>query len=56
MQRTAIFMQVPQGYIALVEELPGPNTQLARRDAELDANLGIALTWEQIRASFEAKP
>ncbi|HTU21889.1 MAG TPA: addiction module protein [Gemmataceae bacterium] len=31
-------------------------TELARRDAELDANPGIALTWEQIRASIEAKP
>jgi len=30
--------------------------ELARRDAELDANPGIALTWEQIRASIEAKP
>jgi putative addiction module component (TIGR02574 family) len=30
--------------------------QLARRNAELDANTGIALTWEQIRASVEAKP
>jgi putative addiction module component (TIGR02574 family) len=30
--------------------------ELARRDAELDTNPGIALTWEQIRASIEAKP
>ena len=30
--------------------------ELTRRDAELDANPGIALTWEQIRASIEAKP
>jgi putative addiction module component (TIGR02574 family) len=30
--------------------------ELARRDAELDANPGIALTWEQIRASVESKP
>jgi putative addiction module component (TIGR02574 family) len=30
--------------------------ELARRDAELDANPGIALTWEQMRASIEAKP
>src|SRR6202011_265397 len=27
MQLTAIFMQVPEGYIAFVEELPGANTQ-----------------------------
>lgn len=30
--------------------------ELARRDAELGANPGMALTWEQIRASIEAKP
>jgi putative addiction module component (TIGR02574 family) len=29
--------------------------ELARRDAELDANPGIALTWEQIRASVEGR-
>jgi predicted RNase H-like HicB family nuclease len=27
MQLTAVFIQVPQGYIAFVEELPGANTQ-----------------------------
>jgi putative addiction module component (TIGR02574 family) len=30
--------------------------ELARRDAELTTNPGVALTWEQIRASVEAKP
>ncbi len=30
--------------------------ELARRDAELDANPGIAMTWEQVRASVETKP
>ena len=27
MQLTAVFLQVPEGYIAFVEELPGANTQ-----------------------------
>jgi predicted RNase H-like HicB family nuclease len=27
MEFTAVFMQVPEGYIAFVEELPGANTQ-----------------------------
>ena len=27
MSLTAIYMQVPEGYIAFVEELPGANTQ-----------------------------
>ncbi len=30
--------------------------ELARRDAELDANPRIALTWDQIRQSVERKP
>ena len=30
--------------------------EMARRDAELDANPEIALTWQQIRAGVEAKP
>jgi putative addiction module component (TIGR02574 family) len=30
--------------------------ELTRRDAELDATPGIALTWEQIRANVEKKP
>ncbi len=29
--------------------------ELARRDAELEANPGIALSWEQVRASVETK-
>lgn len=35
---------------------PEQRSELARRDAELEANPGLALTWEQIRASVEAKP
>jgi hypothetical protein len=27
MSFTAVYMQVPEGYIAFVEELPGANTQ-----------------------------
>jgi len=30
--------------------------ELARRDAELEANPRIALNWEQIRASVERQP
>lgn len=30
--------------------------ELARRDTELEANPGMALTWDQIRASVETKP
>jgi putative addiction module component (TIGR02574 family) len=31
-------------------------SELSRRNAELDANAGVALTWSAIRASVEAKP
>lgn len=31
-------------------------TELSKRDAEMDANPEIAMTWEQIRASVESKP
>jgi len=34
----------------------GQRAELARRDAELDANPGLAMSWEQIRASIERKP
>ncbi len=30
--------------------------ELTRRDAELESNPEMALTWEQIRASVERKP
>jgi putative addiction module component (TIGR02574 family) len=32
---------------------PDQRAELARRDAELDANPELALTWEQIRAGVE---
>ena len=30
--------------------------ELTRRDAELEANPSLALTWQQIRANVETKP
>jgi len=32
MQITAVYMKVPEGYVAFVEELPGANTQGATLD------------------------
>ena len=32
---------------------PDQKATLAHRDAELDANPGMAMTWEQIRSSVE---
>jgi len=41
-QFTAVFRQVPQGYVAFVEELPGANTQGATLE-EARANLEEAV-------------
>jgi len=32
MELTAVYIQVPEGYVAFVEELPGANTQGATMD------------------------
>ncbi len=42
MDLTAVYMQVPEGYVAFVEELPGANTQGATID-EARANLREAV-------------
>jgi len=51
---TAAFKQVPEGYVAFVEELPGANTQGASL-AEARANLrkALELTLEANRALAE---
>jgi len=50
LQFTAVFRQVPEGYIAFVEELPGANTQGATLE-EARANLkeAVALVLEANR-------
>ena len=42
MKLTAVYLRVPEGYVAFVEELPGANTQGATR-AEARANLKEAV-------------
>jgi predicted RNase H-like HicB family nuclease len=42
MELTAVYIQVPEGYIAFVEELPGANTQGATLD-EVRENLREAV-------------
>ena len=42
MELTAVYMQVPEGYIAFVEELPGANTQGTTLD-EVRENLQEAV-------------
>jgi predicted RNase H-like HicB family nuclease len=54
MQFTAIFQQVPEGFIAFVEELPGANSQGESLE-EARANLveAVALVMEANRALTE---
>jgi len=54
MNLTAVFLKVPEGYIGLVEELPGANTQGATL-AEARANLeeAVALVMEANRELAE---
>ena len=51
MSLTAVFMKVPEGYIAFVEELPGANTQ-GRSLEEARGNLSeaVAMVLEANRA------
>jgi putative addiction module component (TIGR02574 family) len=57
-QRVALAMEIWQ---SLGDERPtcqltaSQRAEFARRDAELDADPGIAMTWEQVRASVESK-
>ena len=57
-QRVALALEI---WESLGDERPAgqlsaeQRAELARRDAELDANPGIALAWEQIRASIEGQ-
>jgi predicted RNase H-like HicB family nuclease len=54
MQFTAVFEQVPEGYIAFVEEIPGANTQGETLD-EARSNLAeaVQLVLEANRALAE---
>jgi predicted RNase H-like HicB family nuclease len=54
MTLTAVFMQVPEGYVAFIEELPGANTQGATLD-EARENLreAVALVLDANRTMAE---
>jgi predicted RNase H-like HicB family nuclease len=60
MKLTAVFMQVPEGYIGFVEELPGANTQgatleEARRNLREAVELVLEANRELIQDSLEGK-
>ena len=53
-QFTAVFQKVPEGYIALVEELPGANTQGATlEEARENLQEAISLVLEATRMLAE---
>ena len=48
---TAVFMKVPEGYIAFVEELPGANTQgETLEEARANLNEAVAMVLDANRA------
>ena len=54
MQFTAVFQEVPEGYIAFVEELPGANTQAATLDEARESLAeAVALVFEANRTLAE---
>ena len=51
---TAVFMKVPEGYVAFIEELPGANTQgETLEEARENLNEAVALVLEANRALAE---
>jgi predicted RNase H-like HicB family nuclease len=55
-QFTAVFQQVPEGYIAFVEELPGANTQGATlKEARENLEEAVALVLEANRELAEQR-
>ena len=54
MKLTAVFMKVPEGYVAFIEELPGANTQGVTLDeARENLNEAVALVLDANRAMSE---
>jgi predicted RNase H-like HicB family nuclease len=60
MQLTAVYMQVPEGYVAFIEELPGANThgdtlEEARENLAEAVQLVLEANRELAEKSIEAK-
>jgi predicted RNase H-like HicB family nuclease len=54
MELTALYIQVPEGYVAFIEELPGANTQGETLDkARENLNEAVALVLDANRALAE---
>jgi predicted RNase H-like HicB family nuclease len=56
MRLTAVYQEVPEGFIGFVEELPGANTQAATlEEARACLREAVELVMEANRASAEAE-
>ncbi len=54
MKLTAVYMKVPEGYVAFIEELPGANTQgETLEEARANLNEAVALVLEANRTMAE---
>jgi predicted RNase H-like HicB family nuclease len=54
MKLTAVFMKVPEGYVAFIEELPGANTQgETLEEARENLHEAVALVLDANRALTE---
>jgi predicted RNase H-like HicB family nuclease len=54
MKLTAVFMKVPEGYVAFIEELPGANTQGdTLEEARHNLHEAVALVLDANRAMTE---
>jgi len=54
MKLTAVYMKVPEGYVAFIEELPGANTQgETLEEARENLNEAVALVLEANRTMAE---
>jgi predicted RNase H-like HicB family nuclease len=57
MELTAVFVQVPEGYVAFVEELPGANTQGATlEEARENLREAVALVIQAICRDLQVPP
>ncbi len=57
MKLTAVFMKVPEGYVAFVEELPGANTQAGTlEEARSNLKEAVTLVLETNRELFNSAP
>jgi predicted RNase H-like HicB family nuclease len=55
MKLTAVFMKVPEGYVAFIEELPGANTQAETlEEARENLHEAVASVLDANRALTEA--